>query len=87
MLQPVQVRFEVVEAPGEALGGVEDAVTAVHQMVVGRHEHQARIGDDAAEHAGEHGEIMLLVRRGRRGQPRGDRGAVENGESGVHVCR
>ena len=52
------MRLEVVNLPADQAGGVEDAVAAVHHVVVERQDHQRRVGHDAAE--------LARIERGER---------------------
>src|SRR4030095_5937872 len=47
--EPIQVRLEVVDLAALDRRGVEDAVAAVHHVVVERDDHQRRVGHDPAE--------------------------------------
>ena len=61
--EAIEVRLEIVDLPADQPRGVEDAVTAVHHVVVERNHHQRRVGDDAAELARvERGELHRLAR-------------------------
>ena len=46
------MRLEVVDLSANEAGGVEDAMAAVHHVVVEREHHQRRIGDHPAQLAG-----------------------------------
>ena len=70
-----------------SIKGTVDSAAAVDEMVIGRHEHQTRVGDDAAEDAGVHGEIVLLEWRKWSGDPRSQLGESKDLKGGVHLRR
>ena len=62
------MRFEIVDLPVDDAGGVEDAVAAVHHVIVERNHHQRRIGDDAAKLAGIERRVLDRLLRAQGAQ-------------------
>ena len=48
------MRVELIKHPMRQCGGIEDAVAAMHHMIVEPQHHESRIVNDAAENAGVH---------------------------------
>ena len=67
-LEPIEVRLEIVNVPGDEAGGVEDAMAAMDHVIVERDHHQGRIGDDAAKLAGVEGSVFDRLTRAQRAQ-------------------
>ena len=50
--------FEIVNPAVDQAGRVEDAVSAMHHVIVERNHHQRRFGDDAAQLARVKGVVV-----------------------------
>ena len=64
------MRFEIVDAAVDEAGRVEDAVTAMHHVIVEGNDHQGRIGDDAPELARVEGGEFDRLSSAKRPQAR-----------------
>ena len=64
------MRLEIVDAAVDDTRRIEDAVPAVHHVIVERNHHQCGIGDDAPELAGVEGGELDRLPSAKRAQVR-----------------
>ena len=66
----VEVCLEVVDPAVHQRGRIEDAVPAMHDVIVEGNHHQCRVGDDAAELAGVEGGVLHRLTGAQVAEPR-----------------